>query len=572
MAVPPMQPTQAVATGSTAPSRTFRLSLLLDVVLGLLVAVALPLAIVAIPNTVSVVAALLPPGVSQIEMIRAHGLALPAMVLTVPLAAVAVRRLRAAPILVGGLALLAVADVAGGYADSPTVVALLRTVHGIGAGLLVPATLVAVWERPRILRAVWAGTLAVSLLSAQALALWPLDEATSWQITLQPYPLLTGIALGLAGLYLVLWLKGGDGAAAGPKGAERGRLLMTATPALGIALLGLGTTFDWPPDLVILAAVLSVVALLGLASVGTFEGLGGRALSYTMVAVGVVVLPTAAQVTYVELGGLGGPGLSGLWPAFLIAGVAALAAALLADRVSESLMPPVAAGGLVAVVAGLCAVRFLLPATDGPALIIPFVLLAVGTAAALASVLRPSGVGTALFGMSLFFPGVLAGFLLGSGIQFTRLKEADTPQGLVDAFVSALHLWALIGGVLVVAVIVLGAVLARRSPVPETGTAFAAKADTATGTESDTAAGTASPVAPAPAETATTPVTPATPAAKADAVAAAMTEALPVVRPGAAEAKIGAESGEPDGSDTSPVVPSPMASPEDSIGDRPAGG
>ncbi|GIH90298.1 hypothetical protein ACFFMN_07325 [Planobispora siamensis] len=571
MAVPPMQPTQAVAAGSTAPSRSLRLSLLLDVVLGLLVVVALPLAIVAIPNTVSVVAALLPPGVSQIEMIRAHGLALPAMVLTVPLAAVAVRRLRAAPILVGGLALLAVADVAGGYADSPMVVALLRTLHGIGAGLLVPATLVAVWERPRILRAVWAGTLAVSLLSAQALALWPLDEATSWQITLQPYPLLTGIALGLAGFYLVLWLKGGESTASGPgpKGAERGRLLMTATPALGIALLGLGTTFDWPPDLVILAAVLSVVALLGLASVGTFEGLGGRALSYTMVAVGVVVLPTAAQVTYVELGGLGGPGLSGLWPAFLIAGVAALAAALLADRVSESLMPPVAAGGLVAVVAGLCAVRFLLPATDGPALIIPFVLLAVGTAAALASVLRPSGAGTALFGLSLFFPGVLAGFLLGSGIQFTRLKEADTPQGLVDAFVSALHLWALIGGVLVVAVIVLGAVLARRSPVPETGRASGAKAGTAAGMTSETdpkaVADAASPVAPAPAETT------ATSAPKTDAVAAAMTEALPVVKPGTTAAKTGAESDDPDGSDTSPVVPSPMASPEDSIGDRPAG-
>ena len=61
MAVPPVQPTRAVATGPTGLVRTLRVSLMLDVVLGLLVAVALPLAILAIPNTISVVAALLPP-------------------------------------------------------------------------------------------------------------------------------------------------------------------------------------------------------------------------------------------------------------------------------------------------------------------------------------------------------------------------------------------------------------------------------------------------------------------------------------------------------------------------------
>nr|BFE82157.1 hypothetical protein GCM10020093_047580 [Planobispora longispora] len=289
----------------------------LDAVLGLLVTVALPLAIVAIPNTISVVAALLPPDVSQIDMIRAHGLALPAMVLTVPLAAVIVRRMRAAPVLVGGLTLLALADVAGGYADSPLLVGLLRAAHGVGAGLLVPATLVAVWERPRILRAVWAGVLAVSLLAAQALALWPLDAVTSWRITLQPYPMLTGAALALAALYLVLWLRrdesGEDAARPGLYGLERGRLLMTAVPAVGIAVLALGTTFDWSPLLVVVAALLSVLALLGLASAGTFAGTRGRVAAYTTVAVGVVVLPTAAQITYVELRGLGGPGLSGLW-------------------------------------------------------------------------------------------------------------------------------------------------------------------------------------------------------------------------------------------------------------------
>ena len=278
-----------VATGPTGLVRTLRVSLMLDVVLGLLVAVALPLAILAIPNTISVVAALLPPDVSQIEMIRAHGMALPAMVLTVPLAAMALRRVRAAPILVAGLALLAVADAAGGYAASTTVVGALRVLHGIGAGLLVSATLVAVWERSRLLRAVWAGVLAASLLTAQALALWPLDEVDSWKVTLQPYPILTGVALVLAALYLVLWTRSGEGAVVGggrTVSQERGRLLTAAVPAVGIAALAVGSTFDWPPGLVVLAASLSILALLGLASVGAVDGAAGRAPAYTMLAVG----------------------------------------------------------------------------------------------------------------------------------------------------------------------------------------------------------------------------------------------------------------------------------------------
>lgn len=446
-----------------------------DVVLGLLVAVVLPLAIVAIPNTISVVAALLPPDISQIAMIRAHGLALPAMVLTMPMAAVAVRRVRAAPMVVAGLTLLAVADAAGGYAGSTTLVGVLRVLHGIGAGLLVPATLMAVWGRAPFLRAVWAAALAASLLSAQALALWPLDQVDSWRVTLQPYPMLTGVALVLAAIYLVLWLREGEGATAPrPAAMGRGRTLWAVVPATGVAALALGSTFDWPADLVIIAALASVLVLLVLASSGASKGAAGRAPAYVMVAVGVVILPTAAQVTYVELGGLGGPGLSGLWPAFAVAAATALLSAALANRLEAVAMPVVAAGGLVAVVAGLCAARLFLPASGGVALILPFVLLAAGASVALTGALRSCGEEAALLALSLFFPSVLAGFLLGSGVQVARLREATTPQALVDGFVGALHLWTLIGGGLVLVVIVLAAMLARLLPegpmsVPETG-------------------------------------------------------------------------------------------------------
>lgn len=465
MAVPPIQPTRAVGAGPTGLVRAFRVSLMLDVVLGLLVAVVLPLAIVAIPNTISVVAALLPPEVSQIAMIRAHGLALPAMVLTMPVAAVLVRRVRAAPMVVAGLTLLAFADAAGGYAGSTVLVGVLRVLHGVGAGLLVPATLMAVWGRSPFLRALWAAALAASLLAAQALALWPLDQVDSWRVTLQPYPMLTGVALVLAALYLVLWLKDGESAAGpGTVVAARGRTLWAVVPAAGVAALALGSTFDWSASLVIRAALVSVVVLLALASSGASRGAAGRAPAYAMVAVGVVVLPTAAQVTYVELGGLGGPGLSGLWSAFAIATVVALLAAALTNRLAATAMPMVTAGGLVVVVGGLCAVRLFLPAPGGLALILPFTLLAGGASVALTGALRSCAEEAALLALSLFFPAVLAGFLLGSGVQVAQLREAKTPQALVDGFVDALHLWALIGGGLVLVVIVLAAVLARLLP------------------------------------------------------------------------------------------------------------
>ncbi|WP_433242186.1 hypothetical protein ACQPYK_37600 [Streptosporangium sp. CA-135522] len=574
-----------MTAGPEGLARTLGVSVVLDVVLGLLVAVVLPLAIVAIPNTISVVAALLPPEISQIAMMRAHGLALPAMVLTVPLAGLAVRRVRAAPVLVAGLTLLAVADAAGGYANSTLLVGVLRVLHGIGAGLLVPATLVAVWERSPLLRAVWGGMLAVSLLTAQALALWPLDEVKSWRVTLQPYPMLTGIALALAALYLVLWMKSGEHAVAGGEAsvAERGRLLVAVVPAVGIAALALGSTFDWPPGLLVLAALLSILVLFGLASLGASDGAGGRVPAYTMLAVGIVVLPTAAQVTYIELGGLGGPGLSGLWPAFAIAGATGVVAAMLVSRLSDGGMPLIGAGGLAVMVAGLCAVRLLLPVSGGLGLILPLVLLGVGAAVALTSALRSSGTGATLFALSLFFPGVLSGFLLGSGVQVTRLKGATTSQALVDAFVGALHLWALVGGGLVVAVIVLCAVLARRSPAVTSGTASTSAvaepgsvAQPPSVAESGSGAALGSGTEPAAGS-----VTVPDPATELESVV----EERPVREP-AAMAQTRPEDGrpeqdkrqhpepepdpQPDKTGTLPVVPPPTPSPEDGLGEGPA--
>ncbi|NUW43168.1 hypothetical protein [Nonomuraea rhodomycinica] len=463
MAVPPIQRTpNQPATGSD-PGTTH--PWFLDTVLALLIVAALPLAIVAIPNTVSVVGDLLPPGFDRLGLMRAHGMALPAMMLTVPLASVALGRVRVAYVLIAGLALLAVADAAGGYAGSTFLVGVLRVLHGVGAGLLLPATLVAAWERPAVLRAVWSGVLALSLLSAQALALWPLDGVSDWKVTLQPYPMLTGSALVLAAAYLVLWLLYGRRPAPRPQQRERSRLLLATMPAAGIAIVAISTASeDWRPNIVIVVAVLAVGALLALASIGVPEA---RSLAYVMVAVGAVLLPSIAQVTYVEMGGLGGPGLKGLWGPFGVAGGLAVAAAVLVRLFVRGEATWPAPLGLLSMVVGLCSVRVVVPAADGRVLVVPFTLLAVGAAVALTASLRRAGVGAALFGLALCFPGVLAGYLLGSGVQMAMLRGVSTPQQLVDRFVGALHMWALIGGFLVVAVIVLAALLSRRGPGSE---------------------------------------------------------------------------------------------------------
>ncbi|WP_043634353.1 hypothetical protein [Nonomuraea candida] len=453
MAVPPIQ-------RPPSPAR-LRHPWSLDILLGLIVVAALPLAVVAIPNTLSVVAGLLPPGLDQAGLMCANGLALPALMLAVPLAAALSRRIPVAHLLVGGLALVALSDAAGGYASSELLVGVVRVVRGVGSGFVLAVTLAAVWDRAPVLRALWVGMFGLSLLAAQALALWPLDEVSSWRVTLQPYPLVSGITLGLAAVHLVAWMALGLPAAPVPDLRERGRLLLAAVPAAAIAVAAISTASEgWRAGPVILLAVVAVVGLMVLASIGGAES---RTLAYTMVAVGVVLLPSAAQVTLVEMGGLGGPGLRGLWVPYTVAGLLAIAASVVVRLFTRAAGRWLAPLGLLAMVVGLCSVRLVVPSPDGLVLAVPFSLLAVGAAVALTAALQEVGLGTAAFGLSLGCAGVLTGFLLGTGVQMWMLDGVRSAQELVDRFVGALHWWALIGGFLVVAIIVLASVMARRS-------------------------------------------------------------------------------------------------------------
>lgn len=452
MAVPPIQ----------RPPHQARLnnSWLLDIVLGLLVVASLPLAVVSIPNTLSVVARLLPDDLDQAGLMRTNGLSLPALMLTVPLVAAALRRAPAPHLLLGGLALVALSEAGGGYAGSELLVGVVRVLRGVGAGIILAATLAAVWHRAAVLRALWAGTFGLSLLTAQALALWPLDAVSSWRVTLQPYPLVTGVVLGLAAVHLVAWTLEGRPAGPVPSVKERGRLLLTAVPAAGIAALAISTaTEGWRAVPVMVLAVVAILGLLAMASIGGSES---RTSAYTMVAVGAVLLPSAAQVTLVEMGGLGGPGLRGLWVPYAVAGVLAIVASVGVRLFARGAGRRVASLGLLAMVAGLCSVRLVVPSADGMVLTVPFSLLAVGAAVAVTAALQGVGAGAAMSALSLGCAGVLAGFLLGTGVQMAMLDGVRSAQELVDSFVGALHWWALASGFLLVMIIVLAAVMARR--------------------------------------------------------------------------------------------------------------
>ncbi|RJL34554.1 hypothetical protein [Bailinhaonella thermotolerans] len=465
--VPP-RPALGVSEG------TARLAAALDVVIALLAIAALPVAVVAIPNTISSVAHLLPPGADAEAYMRAHGLGLPATVLAASAGALLVRRVRPASPLVGGLLLVAAAEVLAGWAAAPGAVAFVRVLGGAGAGLLLPATLAAVCERPvlarRVLLAVWAAALTTSLAAAQPLALLSVENATSWRASLQPYPLLTGLALTLAAAYLVLRPRvagpgggsgGGSGGGFGGGAAEPGggwrEAARTVAPAAVVSALALGTSTGWAAPLQIGAAA---VAVLGLLVVAVAEGrMGG----VSAVAAGLVVLPSVAQIASLTLEPLGGPGLDALWLPLAVSALGAMGAGVAAAGLERPAPGRVAAAALVTVVAGLCAVRLLVPGEGVAPYALTFTLLTAGGAGALAAALRPLPERAALSALACCLPGVLAGFLLGGGVQRAVLARGLTePEDLARALTSALHLWCLIAGFAVVAALAAAAVRARR--------------------------------------------------------------------------------------------------------------
>ena len=152
-------------------------------------------------------------------ILRAAGLALPAMAAIGGVAALAATRLRAWPVLLTGLLAMAAGDALGGAANTVGLIGADRILHGAAAGVAMPAALALTWERSRnarhVLVALWAAVTVTGLMVATAVVHARLSSA-DWHAALAPYPWLTGAALTLAALYAVV-------ADAGPgNSAERG--------------------------------------------------------------------------------------------------------------------------------------------------------------------------------------------------------------------------------------------------------------------------------------------------------------------------------------------------------------
>src|SRR5439155_6195277 len=115
-----------------------------------IVATVVPLALAQIPDAI---AWSLPPRLAAggpavvTSVLRASGLALPAMAVAGSLAALAVRWLRAGPVLLAGLFLLAAADALGDAARTVVLIGVDRSLHGAGAGVALAGVIAVITER-----------------------------------------------------------------------------------------------------------------------------------------------------------------------------------------------------------------------------------------------------------------------------------------------------------------------------------------------------------------------------------------------------------------------------------------
>ncbi|MGI5164242.1 hypothetical protein ACQEU3_07800 [Spirillospora sp. CA-253888] len=457
------------------------------------------------------------------DLLRATGLTLPALLLAVPPAAVAARRLPVRAVLVTGLLILLAGVLAAPMAGSVAAIAAVRAGQGVGAGIVLPAVLLLVWERrDNALTALWAGTLAAALLAAMPLALRAVPMRVSetaapiaWHTALAPYrwPAAAAFAAALLCVLLRAAARGrGDRPLPAFRHAERGRLVLPLVPAAGFAFLAMMTTYDWSPGAQLTVAGTALLALLGLAVVGGRDTTAGSPLAcaLVMVSAGLFTYPLAAPLAGLAAAHAQAEGdPAGLPTAPFAAGAAAaLLGALATARLSR-------AGARTAVLAGhgLIVVAVLLAlATDVTGdrwtLLIPLVPLGAGVGAALAASLRDAGVGAALFGLTLCFPAVLTGQLLVLSLQVDRLQRVDpvTEAQRLYGLTAGYRVWLIVAGVLalllaaLVAKTTAGAVAASAVPGAgsEGGSATDSKAgagkgsDERTGTGSEASTGTGS--------------------------------------------------------------------------------
>ena len=406
------------------------------------VAAVIPLAVLPIPDALAWSLPGQYAGVGPAalgSLLRAAGLALPAMAVAAPFGALAARRFRAGPVLLAGLLAIAAADVLGGDARTLLLIGVDRTLRGLGAGICLAAAAAIAAERNRAARALggWWAAVMVSGLAAAPELMRQRVSSGGWYAALQPYPWLTGAALALAALYAFLAENGATAAVRNAfPAADRAHLALLAAPVAGLCAISVAVTYRGDRA-VVAAALAEAVALAALAGM-TARARAAR-LAVVCAVTGFTLVPAASTVA-----ALARP--SPLTGSAVVA--AALAGAALAARIGSASRVPVR--GLTAVGLLAAAMGFGTASLTGSAVAQPVVLallcvpVAGGLATALAGALHATSAGGAACGLVLLVTGVVAGCLASGAVQLQALGQARTVAAVHAALISTSIRWALI--------------------------------------------------------------------------------------------------------------------------------
>jgi hypothetical protein len=518
------------AAGPVARTR----SVAADAVAALVVVLVVPLALLQLPDAIAwavpgSIAAAGPGAVTS--LLRASGLALTTMAAAVPFGALAVRRFRAWPVLLAGLGVTGVADVMGNTARTIAQIGIDRSLHGCGAGVALAAAVALAAERGhpggtgargstgvrgssaarsstaargsgagRTLAAWWAACAVTGLAAGPELLRYRLGSG-DWHAALQPYPWLTGVALGFAALYGLL-AEGAvtSGTRTGFPASERSVLALLTAPVVGMCVISVAATFGTGKD-VTATAIAAAVSLAGLTIMATRVG-RTSCFAVACAVTGFTLAPAAGAASDL-MRAAAGPGAEAIFgtalPEAALCGLALCAAVLLgacAAAVVGARHARVVAGcGLLVAAAGftggyltgprsglLCVVC--VPVAGGLAAALTAGLtgltagptggLAVGLRASgapgapgLSGAARSTGVPGALCGVVLLLTGALAGYLADGAIELRALGDAGTAQA--SAVQAALTTADLRWNIAAAAVAAAGAlaILARRAGAPK---------------------------------------------------------------------------------------------------------
>jgi len=458
-------------------------------VLLLILVTGVPAAVFVLPNTASYVVPLAARdmGLSDGQaagFVRAAGLALPALLLATPLAAVLARRRSAWSVLFAGLALLLGAQASAAYATSVPLTGLVRAIQGAGAGAVLPAALLLARERRerRFAVGVWAAALTAALMLATPAVLAATPDTLNppaWRAILHPYWWLGAAAFVGAGLLGLLRLRPATGEGVPPTArAERVLLLLPVAPAAGFAFLAVVTTYDWSPGAQLILAGCAIAGLLGLALVGSRGAVTGSPLGYAvvMVATGLLSMPVTGPLA----GLLGGRSVP-IGP--FAAGAACAALAVLTATASRRAAGrgAVLCGYGLAVAAILAFLAFPSVGVGAGRWELSGALGALGTGVGLAlgTALRPAETGPGLFGLTLCCPAVIAGHLVVGPLQVAKVGAVTRAGGsTADALLAlteAYRMW-LVGACAIAVVLAVATVWAGRGRTRR-GTGIAAAPD-----------------------------------------------------------------------------------------------